>query len=397
MLIQSIDIKGLLSFKDASLEMRPLNVLIGPNASGKSNFLEILALLRALPRDLPEFFRRSGGVAQWFWNGGDGASISSGTLETCLRLNSISPATLLRYSVQVSERSHEMTIKNERLEETNPNLRTNPYPYLFDNKRGFAHIVSALERTAGQRLPEPPSEYTHFAQSILHERKDPSNYPELSSLAGEFDKVALFRESNMGRTILPRKPQGTDEPTTFVSEDFRNLALVVNKLQLTPTITTIEGALRRFNQSFERVQVQIDGGTALLMIREKGLDIPIPATRLSDGTLRFLALLTILCHPEPPPLICIEEPELGLHPDIIPVVAELLRSASERTQLVVTTHSKRLIDEFSDEPESVVVCERDPEEGTQFRRLSKDDLDVWLERYELGELWEKGEIGGNRW
>jgi predicted ATPase len=218
------------------------------------------------------------------------------------------------------------------------------------------------------------------------------------TLLGEKLTSSLFyREWNMGRNSVVRKPVRTNEPGDFLLEDFSNLALVVNKLQLTRTIATIEEMLRRFSQSYERVQVQIDGGTALLMIREKGLDVPTPATRLSDGTLRFLALLTILCHPEPPPLICIEEPELGLHPDIIPIVAELLRSASERTQLVVTTHSKRLIDEFSDELESVVVCERDPEEGTQFQRLSKDRLGVWLERYELGELWEKGEIGGNRW
>ena len=143
--------------------------------------------------------------------------------------------------------------------------------------------------------------------------------------------------------------------------------------------------------------VGIHANTAQLWIREKGLENAIPATRLSDGTLRFMALLAILCHPEPPPLVCIEEPELGLHPDVIPLIAELLKSASQRTQIVVTTHSKALIDEFSDDPESVVVCERTPDFGSKFERLSETDLELWLERYQLGELWQKGQIGGTRW
>src|ERR1700742_3728706 len=100
------------------------------------------------------------------------------------------------------------------------------------------------------------------------------------------------------------------------------------------------------------------------LFHEGGLRSPAPAARLSDGTLRYLCLLTILLHPEPPPLICIEEPELGLHPDIIPKVADLLVDASHRTQLIVTTHSEALVSRLSEIPESVVVCERD-DRGTR--------------------------------
>jgi predicted ATPase len=105
-------------------------------------------------------------------------------------------------------------------------------------------------------------------------------------------------------------------------------------------------------------------------------------------------LLSILCHPKPPPLICIEEPELGLHPDIIPQVAKLLLEASQRTQLVVTTHSEALVSALSEVPEAIIVCERD-DNGTQLRRLEPEKLKEWLERYKLGELWSMGEIGGN--
>jgi predicted ATPase len=106
--------------------------------------------------------------------------------------------------------------------------------------------------------------------------------------------------------------------------------------------------------------------------------------------------LAILCDPDPPPLICIEEPELGLHPDIIPTVASLLKEASARCQLIVTTHSTALVDAMTDSPEDVVVCEK-IEGATRLKRLSAVDLSVWLKQYRLGDLWTSGEIGGNRW
>lgn len=131
-----------------------------------------------------------------------------------------------------------------------------------------------------------------------------------------------------------------------------------------------------------------------LFLHEEGLREPIPATRLSDGTLRYLCLLAILCHPDPPPVVCIEEPELSLHPDVLKSIAELLVEASKRTQLIVTTHSDTLVSDLTEFPESVIVCERE-NTGTELRRLDKDRLKKWLDKYRLGELWRMGELGGN--
>ena len=122
----------------------------------------------------------------------------------------------------------------------------------------------------------------------------------------------------------------------------------------------------------------------------------VSATRLSDGTLKFLCLMAVLLDPNPGPLICIEEPETGLHPDALALVGNALREASTRTQLIVTTHSDALVDRFTDEPENVVICERDFDEGTTFRRLSREELKEWLDEYTLGELWRRGEIGGTK-
>lgn len=94
--------------------------------------------------------------------------------------------------------------------------------------------------------------------------------------------------------------------------------------------------------------------------------------------------------------MCIEEPELGLHPDVLPTLAELLKEASDRTQLIVTTHSDVLVDAMTDRPDSILVAEKTPA-GTTLTRLQADKLKPWLQKYRLGDLWTRGEIGGTRW
>ena len=161
-----------------------------------------------------------------------------------------------------------------------------------------------------------------------------------------------------------------------------------------PVRTRLLAALRKLYDGIEDYDVQIEGGTVQVFFHERGATVP--ATRLSDGTLRYLCLLAILCHPAPPPLVCIEEPELGLHPDVLPTIAGLLRAASEHCQLIVTTHSDVLVDAMTETPEDVVVCEK--RDGTTvLRRLAHEDLRGWTDRYRLGALWTRGEIGGTRW
>jgi len=176
-----------------------------------------------------------------------------------------------------------------------------------------------------------------------------------------------------------------------------NLALALHHMDFKGLHERIRTYLNRFCDRFKDVKVRLDGPIAKTYIEESGLLEPLVSWRLSDGTLKFLCLLAVLLEKEPPPLICIEEPEVGLHPEAIQIVAEALVDASERTQLIVTTHSEALIDALSDRPEDVLVTERDFDNGTQFKRLDSKQLSVWLERYTLGALWRKGEIGGNRW
>ncbi len=154
------------------------------------------------------------------------------------------------------------------------------------------------------------------------------------------------------------------------------------------------GALGELVDGIVDVSCPVTDGAVALFLEERG-GHRIPAARLSDGTLRYLSLLAILLHPDPPPLIAVDQPELGLHPDVVGEVAGLFVEASERTQIVVTTHSRMLVDALTDHPSSVVVCEKENGES-RFERLDGTRLKAWLEKYSLGELWSSGELGGNR-
>ena len=231
--------------------------------------------------------------------------------------------------------------------------------------------------------------------SILAQRRDPDVYPEFSYLASLYEQVRVYREWTFGRNSIFRVPQSTDMPNDRLEENFSNLALVLNRLRRDPkTKNTILQALRDLYQGLTDFDVSVVGGTVQVFLTEG--EYIIPAPRLSDGTLRYLCLLAILCDPKPPPLICIEEPELGLHPDILPKVADLLVNASERTQLIVTTHSDILVDSMTERPEAILVCEKHNAQ-TVMTRLDKASLARWLEKYRLGELWTRGELGGTRW
>ena len=227
--------------------------------------------------------------------------------------------------------------------------------------------------------------------------RDPVNFPVLTRTSQRLAAMRLYRDWAVGRNSPARMPQATDGDIEFLDEDFNNLALVVNDLQTRGLEESIDLNLNHFYQSYQGLRPRVYGGTIQLAASEAGMRSVIPATRLSDGTMRFIALLTILCHPRPPELVCIEEPELAMHPDATVQLASLLRDASERTQIIITTHSPDLVDQFTEEPEAVLVCERDFESDTSFRRLSQSELESWLEDYRLGELWRKGVIGGNRW
>ena len=355
-----------------TLELEPLNVLIGPNASGKSNLIDAVSLLAAAPRNLLAPFRDGGTVEDWLWNGNPNASAAWVTVEFVTDSS-------WRYQLAFTAGGFRFRIVEEVLD--------SPSRLYFRRSSGGFNIPGESE-VIDKIDPQ---------QSVLSQVRDPIHYPQLTQVSDQFGRIRLFRGWPVGRGNLLGRPQDVNLPDDFLLEDGSNLGLILNDLQnRLATKRLLLEKLRLVYEGIEEVTTKVQGGTIQIFFHERGADKPIPAARLSDGILHFLCLLTVLLHPDPPPLICIEEPELGLHPDVIPHVADLLLDASKRTQLIVTTHSETLVSRLSEVPESIVVCERD-DQGTQLRRLDPEKLRVWLDKYSLGELWAKGEIGGNRW
>jgi predicted ATPase len=394
--LHSIRLKNLLSYgsEGTELELEPLNVLIGANASGKSNLIDAISLLAAAPRDLLKPIREGGGTEEWLWKG---PSTSAAVAELEVTLGDLEPLVAepdFRYTLQFMKSSGRLRLVDESLANV---VGPEPEPFSYYAFRCGRPVIQA-------RLPEQEKRQAHplkiedllLDQSVLSQFRGDA-YPELTKVGEKFGQIRFFREWIFSRRGEIRSPQRVDLPDDFLLEDASNLALIVNDLQNRPeTKSLLVEKLKALYEGLEDLTTKVQGGRIQIFVHERGLRAPVPMERLPDGTLHYLILLAILCHPEPPPLICLEEPELGLHPDVIPKVAELLVESAQHTQLIVTTHSDALVSALSDIPESVVVCERG-DEGTSLTRLEPERLREWLVRYQLGEIWSMGEIGGNRW
>ena len=363
MLLNSIELENILSFKHVKLELRPLNVLIGANASGKSNFIRALGLLRSLPRDMQAEISNGGGPAAWINRQTGGPA----GVKLCDHRK------IPVYSILFNEVGQS-------------------YEILEENSPAFNRTQTQVQLASKAFVGSPGSPQ----RSILSEIRHPGE-PLIAELAKAFESIRLYREFQTGPRTTTRLGIMASADSEHLSEEGNNLALVLSELQLHGQRDQFNRWLSRFFEGFDEVLIRTRGGIAQVYIRESGVSDAFSAVSLSDGTLRLLCLLAVLLDPAPPGLVCIEEPEIGMHPDAIRMVAELLVEASSRMQLVVTTHSPALIDALTSEPESVIVCERDVDAFTEFRRLDASSLDEWLEEYSLGQLWQKGEIGGNRW
>ena len=191
-----------------------------------------------------------------------------------------------------------------------------------------------------------------------------------------------------------RRP-ATTQFTKRLAPDGGNLATVLHTLytgdrEFRGLID--EGMRAGFGQEYDQLVFQPAAAQQIqLAIQWKSSKEPHAGADLSDGTLRFLLLLTVLSHPEPGALIAIDEPELGLHPSMLPIIADYANSASERTQVVLTTHSPEFLDPFSDMSPRVTLCHWD-EGQTHLYPLDEKTLDKWLPRYRLGHLFTRGEL-----
>jgi predicted ATPase len=344
------------------LELRPINILIGPNGSGKSNFIGVFDFLRAMPANrLQEAVAVAGGAEKILHFGSKTTreivvswSFDQGAEEYSLVLTPTVDDTL--YAIdEIPQDGGGGHSQAERLGDL-------PYD---ESRIQDRRLVRALKTTrrANELIQRWRVYHLHDTSasapirktSALHENRhlkaDCSNLPAF---------LYLLREKypEEYRTIV-----GTIRQVTPFFDDF-----VLEPLELQPDSIKLEWRHTRSDRYFD-------------------------ASSLSDGTLRFMALATLFLQPLKyrPSIMLVDEPELGLHPAAIAILAALIQHASTETQVIVSTQSSLLVDYF--EPEDVLVADR-KDGGTQLRRLDSKDLEAWLEDYSLGQLWEKGELGG---
>lgn len=378
MLLRKVKLENLLSFRKTEVELRGLNVLIGANASGKSNLIEAIGLLQAAPIDLSAAIRRLGGVRVVCSLAG--SQYSPIAAIECRDIN----GEPLVYRLEFSEAARGFIILREYLGKE-VDGRGTVY---------FERVPKFVEFDGKDQAEVSATE------SVFERYKIPTDTTPITRVGRRFEGIQIYREFRTTSDSQSRIGAAVSSPPSWekLHDGGGNLAVVLLELDLREMHERVRAYLQRFCDRFHDLEIRFDeAGIAKTYVQESGLLERLVSGRLSDGTLKFLCLLAVLLDPDPAPLICIEEPEVGLHPEAIQIVADALVEASERTQLIVTTHSEALIDALSERPEDVLITERDADNSTQFRRLDKQQLSLWLEQYSLGRLWRMGEIGGTRW
>jgi predicted ATPase len=387
-MIRSLRLKNFKSIVDAKIELGKINVLIGRNAVGKSYLLSFFDLLReGAGGKLNPKINIMGGIHEVKHYH------SNLNIEWEIFFQDIQNEPHVFYQGQLAQRgTTSYTVNLEELARPPYEGYQQPYKYLSVSD-GHVRILKSpkSDKDESQEAYDESDQELMIAQ-IRHR----SRYPILAEIRQQIADWQIFH--GFGDVALSniRNPQFFNvvdplrlEPTGA------NLVSILQKLQSEPEYQEVNKRLFQILEvvypDFERLITPIvAGGIGSLSYQSK--DFPrksIPAISMSDGQLRFIGLAVLLLLPNPPALIAIDEPEIGLHPEMLPILAKLLHSAASQTQLIITTHSAQLVDQL--QAEDVIVVEKD--NGiSQFRRLNMDSLRVWLERYTLGKLWTMGKL-----
>ncbi len=358
--LDTITIKGFKSIKciDA-LHLGPINVVIGSNGSGKSNFIGVFAFLHAIREGhLREYVKKAGGADKILHFG---AKVT-GTLE-------------IRVSFEEGVNQYRITLEPTEWDELAP-VGERVYGSDLAGPGDSEEILSAGLEAAISR--SPTSEIVTRVQEHL-------------------DRWRIYHFHDTGSSS-PMKKMASVNDNRYLRPDASNLAAFLYFLRKKheSSYSMIRRTVQRVAPFFDDFMLEpenLNPDIIRLEWRHKGSDAYFNASTLSDGTLRFMALATLFLQPEEfrPSVIIVDEPELGLHPYAITLLASMVKEASFKTQVILSTQSATLLDHF--EPEDVLVAER-VDGGTVLKRLESDRLAEWLKDYSLGQLWEQNELGG---
>jgi len=385
--LQNLLIKGLLSFgEETRFNFGRLNILVGPNGSGKSNLIDCIRLLRYAPFNIQEAFRDSG-FEDWIYRG---SQSQTALVDTVAHIAGHPEG--IRHQLRLGPPRRSGAPLEEVISSAEDELSD---PYFIGGHHGSATLSVATSSKRRRERELSNKEYDPF-QSILSQIRDAAQYPEVTRLSTLYADFRIYSEWSFGRNSNLREATPASRSETTLSESMSDFALVLNALEQTAAHEKIKDLLHELKETYLDYVTRVLFGRVGLQLVEAPFEEPLPAPRLSDGTLRFLALAAILLNSEPPILICLEEPELGMHPDMIRMVARMILDATARAQLIVTTHSEHLLTALQDDFDALFAFDAGLT-GSTVRRFSRDEYKNWCEEHSLGELWTSGELGGNRW
>ena len=375
-MLKHISIKGYKSIKELDLDLSPINVLIGANGSGKSNFISFFKLLNRMMQsqgELQFFIGQSGGANSFLF---DGAAIT-------LQIES-------KLEFEVSKDTFDYAFKNDKFDYAFKlsYAASDTFVFAEEKYRDFdamhLNVWSDWMTLLSGHRESKLLEFTMFAPKKIY------------SLIRNF---VVYQFHNTSPTSRFKQKWNVDD-NQYLKEDAGNLAPFLlrireNEPRYYQRIVETLSQIAPFFADFVLVPM---GNTVLLQWREIGTDLVFSPHQASDGTLRAMALITLLLQPPDslPDVLILDEPELGLHPYAISVIGGLINSVSNRCQVILATQSPLLVDCF--EPEDIIVVQRDNRQSI-FNRLDIPSLESWLEEYQLSELWNKNVIGGrpSRW
>lgn len=365
--MKKLTVKGFKSIRElVDFELKNLNVFIGANGSGKSNLISLFAFIqKVVENNLVEHVLVNGGINDFFFYGRK----TTEKIEISTRIGNFD------YSfdvVEIGSPAGSCFVKQSII-----NFEKSGNRSTANNIDALAKLISI----AGSEAVDP-----NLLELI-------ANYKTLSPIVKSWQ---IYHFDDTTRTAGMRHAEIIQDDKRLRA-DAANLAPFLLKLKNVWPDTYIEivNAVRLVMPYFSDFNLEVrkfgDAEKINLSWFQKGSDYPFQPYHLSDGSIRFIALATALLQPEPPSLIIIDEPELGLHPEAIHILAELIKDAAQRTQVIVATQSPTLLDNFA--VEDIVVVNRENGAST-FRRLNENDFKVWLNDYSVGELWTKNVITG---
>jgi predicted ATPase len=391
MRILELEIKGFRSLKSVSWKPGALNVVIGPNGTGKSNLLRIIELISiAAQGRLGKYVQSLGGMDPIVWDG-KGSTISF-TVKTLPVGQNNGPEQyeleLARLGKGSSYRiSHELLANFSKV---NEGVMQQPFKFLERTERS-AVVFDDLEH----RFVAPPESVAE-EETMLSIATGPfTNNPLINVFQKQLSSMTVYHDLHVNRDALIRQSVVARAEKT-VDSDGQNLVSVLHTLYSSDRDfkKNINAAMKAaFGNDFEELVFAPDAADQRiqLRIRWKTLKRDSPTADISDGTLRFLMLLTVLASPSASPVIAIDEPETGLHPSMLPIVAEYAIDASQHSQIILTTHSPQFLDAFGDTVPTTTVAKWNGGE-TSLQVLSGAELDYWLKEYSLGALFKSGEL-----